>query len=142
MSGATRSITIDAPLEKTFQVISDYDRYAEFLPQVKKIHTANRSGDQVDVHYEVEVIKTIKYALRVKEEKPKKISWTFISGDFMKDNKGSWVLEDLGGGKTKATYSIEMAFGMLVPKTVVNTLAESQLPSMMEAFKKRAETVK
>jgi coenzyme Q-binding protein COQ10 len=88
------------------------------------------------------VIKTIKYALRVKEEKPKKISWTFISGDFMKDNKGSWVLEDLGGGKTKATYSIEMAFGMLVPKTVVNTLAESQLPSMMEAFKKRAETVK
>jgi coenzyme Q-binding protein COQ10 len=32
MPGATRSIVIAAPPEKAFDVITDYDRYAEFLP--------------------------------------------------------------------------------------------------------------
>ena len=34
-----------------------------------------------------------------------------------------------------------MAFGLLVPKAIVNTLAETQLPKMLEAFKRRAESV-
>ena len=36
MAGATRSIVIDAPAEKVFDVVTDYDRYAEFLPEVKQ----------------------------------------------------------------------------------------------------------
>jgi coenzyme Q-binding protein COQ10 len=107
---------------------------------VKRISTSNRQGDQVDVTYEVEVIKTIKYTLRALMERPARLSWTFVKGEMMKDNKGSWVLEEAGPGQTKATYTIEMALGALVPKSIVNTLAETQLPKMLEAFKKRAES--
>ena len=60
MPGAQRSIVINAPREKVFDVIADFDRYAEFLPEVKRISTSNRQGNQVDVAYEVDVIKTIK----------------------------------------------------------------------------------
>jgi hypothetical protein len=60
----------------------------------------------------------------------------------MKDNKGGWVLEDLGNGTTKATYSIEVEVGMLVPKTIVNGLVDSQLPRLLENFKKRIESQK
>ncbi len=139
MSGATRSIVINAPMEKVFGVITDYEKYSEFLPEVKKIRLGTRKGNEVEVHYEAEIVKTIKYSLRLKEEKPSKVSWTFIEGEFMKDNKGGWVLEDLGGGKTKATYSIEVAVGMLVPKTIITALIDTQLPKTLEAFKKRSE---
>ena len=142
MPGATRSIVIDAPMEKVFDVISSYEKYGEYLPEVKGVRTANRKGNTVDVHYEVDVIKRIKYAIRMTEERPKKLSWTFIEGEWMKDNKGSWVLEPAGEGKTKATYTLEMSFGPLVPKTVVNTLAETSLPKMLEATKKRVESLK
>ena len=139
MAGASRSIVINAPVEKVFKVIADYDRYAEFLPEVKRIRTSNRSGNQVDVHYEVDVVKTIKYTLRMHEEPPHKVRWTFVEGEFMKDNQGSWVLEPADEGKTKATYTIEMKLGALVPNSIVKALVETNLPRMMEAFKKRAE---
>lgn len=139
MAGATRSIIINAPIEKVFDVITQYEKYGEFLPEVKEVRTSGRQGSEVNVHYKVDVVKTIKYTIRVKEERPTRMSWTFVDGEFMKDNKGSWVLEPAGEGKTKGTYTVEMALGALVPKAVVNALVDTSLPKMLEAFKRRAE---
>ena len=139
MPAATRSIVIDAPVEKVFQIVTDYDRYAEFLPEVKRVSTSERSGNRVQVHYEVDVIKRIQYTLRMQEEPPHRVTWSFVKGEVMKDNHGSWLLEPAGEGKTKATYTIEMALGPLVPKTIVKALVEGSLPKMLEAFKRRAE---
>ena len=141
MPGASRSIVFNASLDKCFGVISDYERYPEFLPEVRKIRTANRRGTEVDVHYEADVVKTIKYTVHMKEEKPTKVTWSFIDGEFMKDNKGGWVLEDAGGGKTKGTYSIEVTLGPLVPKAIVTALVDTQLPKLLENFKKRIESM-
>lgn len=140
MPGASRSIVIDAPPEKVFDVITDYPHYPEFMSEVRTIAVKNRKGNEADVHYEVDVIKRIKYALHMKEERPKKLSWSFIEGDWMRDNKGSWVLEPAGDGKTQVTYTIEMALGPLVPKTIVTALVEQSLPKMLEAVKKRVES--
>ncbi len=123
-----------------FDIIIQYEKYQEFLPEVKEVRTSSRQGNEVNVHYKVDVVKTIKYTIRVKEERPTRMSWSFVEGEFMKDNKGSWVLEPAGEGKTKATYTVEMALGALVPKTIVNALVETSLPKMLEAFKRRAET--
>jgi coenzyme Q-binding protein COQ10 len=139
MAGATRTITINAPREKLFEIIADYERYPEFLPEVKEIRTSNRQGSTVDVHYKVDVMKTVRYSIRVTEERPRRMAWSFIEGEVMKDNKGSWVLEPEGEGKTRATYNVEMALGLLVPKAVVNALVDTSLPKMLDAFKRRAE---
>src|SRR5918996_6406442 len=139
MPAATRSIVIDAPVEKVFQVVTDYDRYAEFLPEVKRV-SSKRSGNQVEVHYEVDVIKRIQYTLRMQEEPPHRVTWSFVKGEMMKDNHGSWALEPGGEGKTKATYTIDMALGPLVPKAIVKALVEGSLPKMLDAFKRRAES--
>ncbi|MDX2009081.1 MAG: SRPBCC family protein [Myxococcaceae bacterium] len=142
MPGASRSIVFNASPEKCFEVISDYERYPEFLPEVRKIRTSNRKGNEVDVQYEAEVVKVIKYTVHMREEKPSRVSWTFIDGEFMKDNRGGWVLEDGGNGTTKATYNIEVTVGPLVPKTILNALVDSQLPKLLENFKKRIESMK
>ncbi|MCA2979703.1 MAG: SRPBCC family protein [Myxococcaceae bacterium] len=142
MPGASRSIVFNAPMEKCFEVISDYERYPEFLPEVRKIRTSNRKGNEVDVQYEAEVVKVIKYTVHMREEKPSRVAWTFIDGEFMKDNRGGWVLEDGGNGTTKATYSIEVTVGPLVPKTILNALVDSELPRLLENFKKRIESMK
>jgi coenzyme Q-binding protein COQ10 len=139
MPGATRTIVINAPVEKVFDVITQYDRYPEFLPEVKEVRAANRQGNTLELHYKVDVVKTIRYSIRVTEERPRRMAWTFIEGEMMKDNKGSWLLEPEGEGKTRATYNVEMALGLLVPKAVVNALVDTSLPKMLEAFKRRAE---
>jgi coenzyme Q-binding protein COQ10 len=140
MPAATRSIVIDAPMETVFGVITNYEQYPEFLLEVKRVRTSQRNGPEVEVHYEVDVVKTIRYTLRLKEERPNRVSWTFVKGELIRDNRGQWLLESAGEGRTRATYSIEMALGPLVPKSIVNLLVESSLPKMLEAFKKRSES--
>ncbi len=142
MAGATRSIVINAPMDKVWAAISDYEKYPQFLPEVKGLRVFNRKGTECDVEYSAEVVKIIKYTVHMKEEAPRKLSWSFVNGEYMKDNKGGWVLEDAGNGTTKATYNIEVVLGMLVPKTIVTVLVDTQLPKLLENFKKRAESLK
>ncbi len=139
MAGATRSIDIDAPIEKVFDVITDYARYPEFLTEVKKTTVGRRNGSEVDVTYEVSVMKNIRYTLRMNESRPSRVAWSFVEGEVMKDNKGEWALIAVGEGKTRVSYTVDMALGALVPKAIVNTLVETSLPKMLEAFKKRIE---
>jgi coenzyme Q-binding protein COQ10 len=140
MASATRSVIINAPPERVFDVIADYEKYPEFLSEVKSIRTSNRKGNQVDIHYEVDVMKRIRYTLRMTEDRPRGLTWTFVEGEVMKDNKGGWVLEPTAEGKTKATYSVEVALGLLVPRPLVTAMVESSLPKMLESFRKRVES--
>ena len=139
MAGATRSVVIDAPLERVFDIIVDYDRYAEFLPEVKEAKSSGRRGNEVDVHYGIDVVKRIHYTLHMVEDRPRSVRWTFVKGEVMRDNRGSWTLEPTPEGKTRATYTIEVGVGPLVPRAIVNALVDQSLPKMLEAFKKRAE---
>ena len=51
MPGASRSIVVNAPQEKVYDVIINYDRYPEWLTEVKKIRTSDRKVNVVKVHY-------------------------------------------------------------------------------------------
>jgi coenzyme Q-binding protein COQ10 len=139
MPGASRSIVINAPMEKVFALITDFERYKEFLPEVRAVRVLDRSNGTVTVQYEAEIVKRIKYTLRHVAQPPSRVTWSFVEGEVMKDNKGSWELEPAGEGKTKATYTIEVGLGPLVPKAIINTLMETSLPKLLENFKREAE---
>ncbi len=139
MAGATRSVVIAAPPERVFEIIVDYDRYAEFLSEVKEARSSDRRGNEVDVHYGIDLVKRIHYTLHMVEERPRSVRWTFVRGEVMRDNRGSWTLEPTPEGMTRATYTIEVGVGPLVPRSIVNALVDQSLPKMLEAFKKRAE---
>lgn len=143
MAKAERSIEIAAPIETVWKVITDYERYPEFLADAKRVVARNRQGNTLELENEIAVVGTsVKYTLRMVEEPPKKVSWSFISGAFMKSNDGGWVLESLGPDRTRANYSIDISVGMLVPKAVINALVETGLPKMLESFRTRAEGMK
>jgi coenzyme Q-binding protein COQ10 len=141
MAGATKSVTFNATPEKCFAVISDYEKYGEFLPEVRSVKVLEKKPGEVKVAYDVDLgIKRVKYTLIHREEAPKRMVWSFVEGEVMRDNKGSWVLEDAGGGQTRATYNVEVALGPLVPKAIINALVDTSLPKMLEAYKKRIES--
>lgn len=139
MAGATRQIVINAPIEKVFAVISDLESYPQFLKEVKSVKVTKEGPHTLLADYEVEMIKRIKYTLRLEVEAPKKLSWKWLKGEMMKDNVGGWVLESLGPNQTQATYSVEVTLGPLVPKSLVNAMVETSLPAMLDAFKARSE---
>jgi coenzyme Q-binding protein COQ10 len=140
MAQAQRSIVIDVPADKLYEVIADFARYAEFLPEVKKTEVKPDGAAATLVTYTIDIKATkITYTLKHTGQKPTRLDWTFVKGDMMKDNRGHWALRDLGNAKTEATYTIELKLGALVPGFIEKALAEQSLPALLDNFKKRAE---
>ena len=139
MAKTEKSVVIRAAPEKVFAVISDYEKYPEFLPEVKKVKVESGQGDIKDVTYTVDVkAKVISYTLRHTAKPPHELSWTMVRGEMIKGNDGAWVLKPVPEG-TEATYKIDLKLGALVPSMVERKLAEQSLPGLLQNFKKRIE---
>jgi hypothetical protein len=115
------------------------------VPNVKTCRPKPRTAQGVDVEFELDLgVKTVRYTLRHVEERPHKVSWSLVSGDFMKVSNGGWELSPQGAG-TLAHYWVEIQINKpaLVPQALIDRVADeltrSQLPKTLEAFKARAE---
>jgi coenzyme Q-binding protein COQ10 len=139
MAKVSQTIEIEASPKECYAVISDYESYPEFLKDLKDVTIEKQSGQNAEVTFTIEVIKRISYTLKMHGKPPAHLSWSFIKGEIIKDNKGEWVLEELDDGCTKATYNVEVSFGLLVPGAVAKALTSSNLPAMLQSFKKRIE---
>jgi coenzyme Q-binding protein COQ10 len=141
MAKAERSVVINAPPEKVFAVITDYEKYPEFLPEVKKVKVEFGSGNVKEVTYTVDIkAKVITYTLKHTARPPDELAWTMVRGEMMKGNDGAWVLQKVSEG-TEATYKIDLRLGALVPSMVERMLAEQSLPGLLANFKKRIEAL-
>ena len=139
MAAEEKSIDVDVPIARMFEVVTDYERYPEFLPDVRRAELKRRDGNIAEVTFEIEVIKRIRYTLRMEETEPTALNWTLVKGDFMKLNNGRWTLEALGEQQTRATYAIELKLGAMVPSSITTKLAARNLPDTLERFKRQAE---
>lgn len=142
MSEVTRSVDIAAPIEKVFDTITDFESYPSFLGHLGMVgvEVQQQQQDQKLVKHAVKKMgTTVHYTLRYHLERPNKIEWSFVEGQMMKDNHGSWVLERVGENSTRANYSVEVKFGLLVPGALVKAMISNELPQMLNAFKNRAE---
>ena len=144
MSQATLTVEVDVAPEQLFDVIVDFDRYSEFLSEIGMLSNRVLRKSDRDAEVEASVKKmgfTETYTLRYEFERPKRVSWSLIKGKLTKDNKGGWELEAIGPGRTRANYRIEASFGWMVPKALVMKGIETELPKLLRAFKKRAESL-
>lgn len=139
MPQVSQSIEIDATPQQCFDVVFDFKTYPEYLKETKSVVIEKKSGQTVDVTFSLEVIKKISYTLKMVGKPPKKISWTLLKADLMKENKGSWTFEATKSGGTKATYDVEVEFGLFVPGMIAKMLIGNSLPGMLKAVKQRVE---
>jgi len=138
MSGTQAEIEISAPIKAVYDVITDFESYPEFLNETKDVEIIKHNPKSARVTFKINLIKKITYTLDIKFTPPKGIAWKLVEGDLMKKNSGKWKLSKNNDG-TKAVYEIDMEFGGLVPKAISSKLIGSSLPSMMKAFRDRAE---
>ncbi len=141
MPSASTTVDIDASPEKMLSVITDFESYPSFIPEMKKAKIVGTTENSWDVCFSIQVIRSLEYTLRLIKKSETHIEWSLVSGVF-KSNNGSWHLESISGGAgTRATYSVDIGVGMFIPKTVVKNLVGKSLPVMLGQFKKRAESI-
>lgn len=144
MAMIAKQVIMDAPLEKVFDLVVDYERYPEFVPGIRACRVRRVNGEK-HVEYELDLgVKRIRYVLRMAEKRPTSVSWSLVAGDMMKVSNGSWQLSP-EGDKTRAIYTVEIQITRppLLPQSIVDRVSDEltriQLPKTLEAFKARAE---
>ena len=111
LQNVTAGIRIDAPLSEVWQIITDYNRYHEFMPQTKKVRILKQSGEVAEVEYNLKLAVSvvgigIDYILRHTHQKPDRITFELVKGD-LAEVRGGWeLIPTAGGEKTLAFYSV------------------------------------
>lgn len=137
MAKASRTETWDCPIERIFDVLTDYESYVDFVDGVVGAEVHERSEGSARVTLKVNMIKKISYTIKLTEERPTKVAWTFESGDLFKQNDGEWSLKKIDDNKTEVTYTLDVDIKGFVPKSLVNKLTSTNLPAMMKSYHDR-----
>ena len=127
---------IDAPIEKVFEVAADVEGSPRWQPEIKRVEVLERDagGRQVLVHTESDAkVRTLGSTLRFSYEEPSGLKWRQEDGD-LKSVEGSWEFEDLGDGRTRATYSMTVDLGRMLGMVIRGPLVDLLRGQMVESM--------
>ena len=139
------SVEIEAPIAEVFEAAADVEGSPRWQPEIKVAECLDRDGDgrQVLVRTETDgKVRTLNSTLRFSYEEPTAIRWEQDEGD-LKSVRGSWELEDLGDGRTRATYWMEVdlgrILGLVIRGPLVGVLRGQLIESMPGKLKRFVE---
>jgi ribosome-associated toxin RatA of RatAB toxin-antitoxin module len=111
---------IDAPLDEVWAAVADVASAPTWQDGLNAMHVLDTDEQDRPTLVETESdakVKTVKAKIRFSYDPPTRLSWKQEEGD-LKSLDGSWVLEDIGDGRTRATYAIDSdpgrKLGMLI----------------------------
>jgi ribosome-associated toxin RatA of RatAB toxin-antitoxin module len=143
--GGSASAEIGAPIAEVYAIAADVEGSPRWQPEIKLAECVERdgAGNQVLVRMETDAkVRRLGSTIRFEYEEPARIRWVQEEGD-LKAVEGSWELEELGSGRTRATYRLEVdlgrMLGMVIRGPVVGVLRGQLVDSMPEKLKGFAE---
>jgi carbon monoxide dehydrogenase subunit G len=107
--GGSASAEIDAPLDHVWAIVEDVATAPDWQGGLDRLTALARDDSDRPTLVETEndiKVRRIKTHVRFRYEGPTRLSWTQEKGD-MKSVEGAWELEDLGDGRTRATYTLD-----------------------------------
>jgi uncharacterized membrane protein len=140
---ASASTEIDAPIDRCYAEAADLEHISEWQEGVQHVEVLDRDGQGRAQRIEISTdakVRVVKSTVEFSYAEPTSITWTQKKGD-LKSVDGSWAFEDLGGGRTRATYAMTAdpgrMLGMLVRGPVEDKLREMLVGKRPDELKRR-----
>lgn len=140
-------IHIPYPAEQIWQILTDYDRLADFIPNLSKSRRLDQPAGKIRVEQVgTESLMKLKFCARVVldmvEHFPHQLDFTMIEGDF-KVFTGSWILQPAGEGVlgTELSYVVSILPPRMMPIAMIERRLKSGLVLNLSAIRQRAETL-
>ena len=126
MLAGSSAAEIDAPLEQVWALVADVERAPQWQGGLKAVRALERDGDGRAVLCQTESdarVRTIKSTVRFTYDGPATLTWRQEQGE-LKSASGRCELEDLGGNRTRATYSLEVDLGRVLSMVIRGPLVD------------------
>jgi carbon monoxide dehydrogenase subunit G len=143
--GGNASEEINAPLEQVWSVVADVLTAPDWQGGLVDMEALERDDEGRPTLVETEndiKVRHVKTQVRFAYDPPTKLSWVQEKGD-LKSVEGSWILEDLGDGRTRATYTLDSdpgrVLGMLIRGPVESAVRAMLVNARPGELKKRVE---
>jgi hypothetical protein len=81
----------------------------------------------------------VTYTLDYGYDRPRRIWWDFVEGNGVKDVDGEYTFEDLGRGRTRATYRLGVDPGLPIPGAIARRIHKQTLIRSVEDLKSEIE---
>jgi ribosome-associated toxin RatA of RatAB toxin-antitoxin module len=140
------STEIEAPIDEVYAIAADVEGSPRWQPEIKLAECVerDRQGNQVLVRMETDAkVRRLGSTIRFDYAEPTHVGWAQEEGD-LKSVAGDWELEDLGAGRTRVTYRLEVdlgrMLGMVIRGPVVGVLRGQLIDSMPEKLKRFVES--
>jgi carbon monoxide dehydrogenase subunit G len=133
--GGSASAEIDAPIDAVWAVVEDVLTAPDWQGGLVAVSPLERddAGRPTLVESESDVkVKHVKTQVRFRYEPPARLSWVQEKGD-LKSVEGSWVLEDLGKGRTRATYALDSDPGRLLGMLIRGPVESAVMAMLVNA---------
>ena len=122
-----------------FDLISDVEKYPEFLPWCKSTTIYNKSNDTFysDMEIGFKLIKET-FTSKVTLVELNKVSSEAVSGPFKKMNN-IWKIEYITDKECEINLTIEFEFKSFILQNIIGKLFEKASKKMITAFEERAK---
>jgi hypothetical protein len=143
--GGRTSVEIEAPIAEVWKLVEDVLLAPQWQNGVLSMVALEKDAEGRPTLVEVEndvKVRSVKAKVRFLYAGPEKLSWTQEKGD-LKSVVGAWTLEDLGGERTRATYSLDVdpgrVLGMLIRGPVEGFIRSALINARPGELKKLVE---
>ena len=141
-----RSVEIEAPIERCFEIAANIEAAPEWQGSLQDVEVLERDAEKRAVLVETKSdakVKSVRALLRFSYDEPSRIEWVQEKGD-TKALRGWWEFEDLGDGRTRASYGLATdpgrMLGMLLRGPAESKVRDFLVGDAAEGLKQRAES--
>lgn len=131
-----RSFDVAASPDLVFQVISDFERYPEFLPEIREARCDREGDSSCFARFDLFMLLHVRYAIEVTLSSPDKILWTLQDSNVLEQNQGSWEIQRTDTG-SHVRYSVDIELKGAVPEAILERLSGNHLDTMIARFQER-----
>lgn len=149
---AKAEIVINQPAERVWQVVTNNEKFVEFMPYMEEVRIMGTEGKYRFIYYRIDppFVDEREYTLRVHDEISEGLwirRWSLADDKgppkrddcvHLKVSNGSWTIKRLGERKTHLTYWVFTDSGGSVPTWIANKANSMSLPDLMHAVASRA----
>jgi len=135
--------TVAASPAAVWRILTDYNRMAEYVPDLTSARIVSRNGDKVIIEQQgavrlLFVSHPIRLVVQAHEQAPRKVDVTLVDGD-MQVYRTSWELLPAAAGGTTVRYTATIAPNFYVPGIIGANLVRKDIAAMMAAVLARLD---